>query len=91
MVNRMHVIGGSPGWLQHREALRWIARAITGDHDVVAEEGLAATYDAVCGGDDASVGANMTMIANACSGPREYIERVLLALDLLRTARRTKH
>jgi hypothetical protein len=88
---RVHIIGGGEGWLQHHAARLWIARHVTRDDDVTGIEGLAATYDEVIGGDDATVGAHMTMLANVCRDPREYIERVLLALDLLRTAQRTRH
>ncbi|WMT75065.1 hypothetical protein [Bradyrhizobium sp. Ash2021] len=77
--------------LQSRHIVREMARALTGMFDIEAEENLAAAYDAVLGGDDALVGANMTFLIWASSDPREITERVVLACDLLRQARRTKH
>lgn len=96
MAERLHVFGTlgrcDPRLLViDRHLCRVMARALTGDHDISAEENLAATYDQIMGGDDAAVGAAMTYLINVSSDPRDYTERVILACDLLRAARRTKH
>jgi hypothetical protein len=91
MSERVHVFKGDRRLLQSRHIVRVMARCLTGDQDIAAEEGLAATYDAICGGDETLVGANMTMLINRSDDPREHVERVIMACDLLRRARRTAH
>ena len=89
---RVHVFGGSPRLLESRHILRVMVRCLTGDASMLGGlEGLAATYDEMLGGNDALVGCNMTMFVETSSDPREYVERVMMACDLLRQARRTAH
>jgi len=91
MAERVHRFTGDPRWLQHDHARRWAAQQITGDQDISAEAGLAATYDEVMGGDDVAVGNNLTLIIRRSSEPFEYVTRVAAACDLLRRAHRTMH
>jgi hypothetical protein len=91
MADRVHVFAGGAGLLRSRHIIRVMARCLTGDADCRTEESLAATYDDVLGGNDAAVGAHMTMLINGSSDPREHAERVVMACDLLRQARRSKH
>ena len=92
MAERVHVITGDAQWLQHRDALRASARAVTRDHDISAEESMAHTYDEIFGGDDRAVGNIMTVVINTWRKiDIDYCERVALACDLLRQARRTMH
>jgi hypothetical protein len=91
MAERVHVFGGDRRWLQHDHARRWAAKMITGNSDISAEAGLAATYDEIMGGDDVAVGNNLTLIIRRSSEPLEYVTRVAVACDLLRRARRTMH
>jgi hypothetical protein len=91
MVERLHVFAGSPELLESRHMLRRMAACLTGDGDVSTEESLAASYDQALGGDDAIVGMHMSYLIHGSSDPREYVERVIMACDLLRRARRTLH
>jgi hypothetical protein len=87
---RVHIFGGPPALLQSRDILLRMAQCLT-DADVTAEAETAATYDLALGGDDALVGCHMTLLIHCCGDPREYVERSLMACDLLRRARRTAH
>lgn len=91
MAARVHVFtGGGSGWRYSLHIRRTMARAITGA-EVAVEESLASDYDAVLGGDDRAVGCHMTVCITTSVFPRETVERHLLAVDLLRHARRTMH
>jgi hypothetical protein len=96
MADRVHVFGGGPRLLAHRSRIslgytRRIAACLTGDLDVSVEAAMAASYDLALGGDDSLVGCHMTFMLNHSSDEREFVERVILACDLLRQAKRTAH
>ena len=93
MAEHVHIVTGDAHWLQHRDVLRTIASAVTHDHDISAEKSMAQTYDEIfSGGDDRAVGNIMTTVINTRRGTdSDYCERVTLTIDLIRTARRTKH
>jgi hypothetical protein len=59
------IIGGSAQLLSDRNALRAIARLITGDDDCSHEEAMAAAYDFNFGGDDNRIGWVITAVIRA--------------------------
>ncbi|SDI54188.1 MULTISPECIES: hypothetical protein [Bradyrhizobium] len=88
---RIHVFTAPPILRESRASLRRMASCLTRSLDVSTEEALADAYDTAIGGDDSAVGCNMTLLMETSSDPREQIERVLMAADLLRMALRIQH
>ena len=87
MSQRTHVFGGAMG----RVEMRTIARCISTDCDIEINAGYAATIDRRCGSDDAAAGTWYAYLFAVSDSPREVIELEILAADILRQARRTRH
>ena len=90
MNERMHEFDCDPGALSRGDLLT-MARCLSGDHDVTAEENYARALDQEFGADEHQVGNAMTYLIAVSSDPREHTERVLCGADLLRQSRRTQH
>ena len=90
---RVHIFGGPPQLMLDRHIIEVMARCLKQSHDIGTEERLAETWDYTFGGDDALAGCAVTLLTIQCATdePREFLERVIMATDLLRRARRTKH
>ncbi len=92
MAVRAHIFQGPPAMATDRHLLIRMTQCLLPDSEAVSMcIELAATYDQTLGRDDAAVGSWMALLIRNSAEPREEVERIMLACDLLRRSARTQH